>query len=735
MDVRRMRWLWRLGPAAALAVLVGVSISGCSMWSHGRPTSEPSGEPVSITLEPTLATNPIRTQHTIKASVKDADGNPVHSATCEWTLARTPGAVGDIVSVAQDPWKRALKVDNTFAISGLDRNGESAVTITSVNEGVTNIIVYCPDIKDPSRHKAYAVKNWLDAKWQFPPAATNKVGSPHKLATMVARASDGTPLEGYDVTWRVASGPAATFQESGSAEATTKTDDKGVATATLIQTQPEAGTNTIEISIVKPADPSRVCCPAPHGVVAKGSTTKTWVAPTIAIQKTCPASIRNGSTGDFSIVVSNTSQVQADDVVVRDTVPSGLEYVSSSPAGNAAGNVVTWNLGNLAAGQSQTVTMTARGTKIGPVTNEVVATTAEGLEAKASCSTTVIEPALAIDKTCPAEGVVGQPLTFSVTVKNTGSGQATNVLVVDKVAEGMRHASGGEEVQIRIGDLPPGGTVSESITLTPQRTGTFTNVVRVTGEGLSAEDTCDTVVRQPALKISKGGRATQVLGRNVTYTIIVSNPGDAAATNVVVTDTIPAGMSYVSSNPAGSPGTGTVSWNLGTLDAGAQRQIEVTLRGDRPGQLCDVVTAQSGQGLTDRAQACTEFQGVPGLLTELVDDPDPVEIGTTTVYTMTLTNQGNAPLTKLTIVATIPDGEEYVSHKAAAPTTGTPAGKIVTFSAYPQLNPKEKFSHTVTVRATGLAGQAESDVRFRIEVNGDQLTGPVLEEESTHLYR
>ncbi len=730
MDWRRLTSRRRLGATAWAAFLV-VAASGC-VSPYARPMSSWSSEPASITLEPVEATNPIRTQHTIKAVVKDAEGNPVHSGLVEWTLARTPGAVGDIVSVAQDPWKRALKVDNTFAIGGLDYNGQNSITITSVQEGITHVIAHVPGIKDPGKHKAFALKNWLDAKWQFPAPGTNKVGTRHRMTTMVARASDGTPLEGYDVEWKVTGGPAATFEESNSDTAVTKTDDKGAASATLVQSAPAAGVNTVDIVISKQRDTGRACCPTPYGVIAKGATTKTWVAPTIAIQKTCPPSIVKGGSGDFTIVVSNTSQVEAENVVVKDVLPDGLAFVSSTPAPAAEG---TWNLGNLAGGASQTITVTAKGTRTGSMTNEVVATSAEGLEARSSCPVTVTEPNVAIAKTCPAEGVVGETLNYTVTVRNPGTAAATNVVVVDTVPPGMRHASGQPEVVWRIGDLAAGASASETFPFIPDRPGTFTNVARVTADGgLSDETRCDTVVRQPALKISKSGRDRQVLGRTVTYSIVVSNPGSGAASNVVVTDQIPTGTSYASSNPAGTVSGSTVTWNLGTLAAGAEQRIDVTLRGDAAGRHCDVATAQA-TGLSDRAEACTTWEGVPGVLTELVDDPDPVEVGTTSIYTITITNQGKAPLTNLTILAKLPDGEEYVSHTAAAGTTGSPSGKTVSFSPYQVLNAGQKFTHTVTIKAVGVAGQDESDVRFIIELTGDQLTGSVTEEESTHLYR
>jgi uncharacterized repeat protein (TIGR01451 family) len=348
----------------------------------------------------------------------------------------------------------------------------------------------------------------------------------------------------------------------------------------------------------------------------------------------------------------------------------------------------------------------------------------------------ITEPDVAITKTCPAGGIVGQPMTFSVEVRNPGTHPATNLVVTDTVPEGLRHESGQKEVIVlRLNELAPGASVSESFTLVPERTGTFTNTVRVTADGgLSDEVRCDTIVRQPALRISKSGRDRQVLGREVTYTIVVTNPGDAEAPNVVITDTIPAGTTYVRSTPPGTVSGNTITWTLGTHAAGAEQRYEVTLRGTAAGRHCDVVTA-TAPGLSDRAEACTTWEGVPGVLTELIDDPDPVEVGTTSVYTITITNQGTAPLTNLRVVAKIPDGEEYVSHTAAAGTTGTPSAKTVSFSPYQVLNPGGKFTHTVTIRAVGIAGQDESDVRFIIELTGDQLTGPVVEEESTHLYR
>lgn len=714
-----------------LLVLLVLFASGCAVSQFGRPLSQPASPPASITIEPVKDTNPVRTQHTLKATVRNAGGKPVHSAMVEWILARTPGAVGDIVEAGQDPLGRALKLTNTYALTGTDTNGETWITITSVHEGITDIIVVAHDIKDKTKHKAFAVKYWLDAKWEFPAPGTNKVGTKHTMATKVVKASNGEPLEGYNVRWQVASGPAAVFAESRKPVAVTKTDKNGIAKATLIQASPRSGTNNIGITIIKPKDPGRACCPTPSGVIARGATTKTWVAPTISIQKSCPSSIVLGDAGQFSLVVSNTSRVEAEDVVVKDTLPEGFEYVSSVPKGKVDGRTVTWELGDLDGGASKRIMLTAKPTNTGRFTNEVTATTKEGLRAKSACPITVTKPALTISKTCPSEGVVGDSLNFVVTARNTGTAPATNVVVTESVPEGMKHASGKREVTWNIGTMAPGASVSNTFVFVAEKTGEFTNTADISADrGLKDQTECKTVIRAPRISIKKSGPEKRFLGRTATYTIVVSNPGTAPATGVTVSDTVPSGMSYVSATPAGTynPSTRAIIWNLGTLAPDAERSLELTLKAESEGRHCDEARVQTGRGLRDSAQACTVVEGISALLLEVADEADPIEVGAVETYTIVVTNQGTKAGTNLIIVVVLPDELEYVS--STGPTAARSVGKRVSFAPVGSLGPKEKI--TYSVRAKGLE---PGDIRLTVDMTSDQLRRYVREEESTTIYR
>jgi uncharacterized repeat protein (TIGR01451 family) len=82
-----------------------------------------------------------------------------------------------------------------------------------------------------------------------------------------------------------------------------------------------------------------------------------------------------------------------------------------------------------------------------------------------------------------------------------------------------------------------------------------------------------------------------VAGTEATYTLTVSNGGPSAAENVVVTDTLPEGVTFVSASDSGctmvrAGPNGVVTWpNIGTLANGASQDYTLTVQwlpGERP---------------------------------------------------------------------------------------------------------------------------------------------------------
>ena len=101
-------------------------------------------------------------------------------------------------------------------------------------------------------------------------------------------------------------------------------------------------------------------------------------------------------------------------------------------------------------------------------------------------------------------------------------------------------------------------------------------------ECLPTDPTC-TTHPVPAIAIDKTSTATQIVpGSQVPYTLTVTNTGPIAATDVVVTDPLPVGLTFVSSVPPCTAAGQLVTCNLGTLDAGTDATIQLVTQAADP---------------------------------------------------------------------------------------------------------------------------------------------------------
>jgi len=721
---------------------------GNVQYTHAKP---PEGgyyqnwDPYAVSLEvvPVEAVNPVRTQHVLVATVRDKDGKPLPNRRVEWTLAE--GSVGDIVEVDESGWRasRGYKVTSRYAVSHtnnfrrvLDRGtddpsddvhlepGQTWCTITSPIEGDTHVIVYAPGIYNWENHKVFATKHWYDVRWQFPPPATNPIGTTHDFATVITKHSDGTPLADYEVTYRVVDGPAAVFEPGGQPTAVVRTDASGVAKVTLKQVQPAEGTNNISIDVWRLG--REECCEPPVHI-AMGQTAKTWIGPRIACNKMAPAAALAGQQFTYEISVSNPSEVDAKNIVVTDNLPAGISYVSSSPAAEARGQTLTWALGTIGSNSSKAISIQVKATNTGRFENCVDVRGDLNLATRCCATTVVTAPALAIEKRCPATVTLCDPIEYVIVVRNTGDGPATRVRVVDTLPDGITTLSGERSVTTDVGDLGPGQSREIRIAAKASRTGRFENkVVATAANDLTAETACTTVVSSPELEVTKKAPERRYIGRPAVFEITVKNTGDAPARDTVLTDTVPAGTEFTEASDGGAFANGVVTWNLGTLQPGASKKVTVTLRSVTPGTVRNVAVAKA-YCAEARAEASMPIVGVPAILLEVIDVEDPIEVGALETYIITVTNQGTADDTNIVIECTLPGEQEYVSSEG--PTRATVDGKVVRFAPVPSLAPKARLVYKVVVR-----GLEVGDLRFRTTLTSDVLQTPVEETESTHVY-
>ena len=195
---------------------------------------------------------------------------------------------------------------------------------------------------------------------------------------------------------------------------------------------------------------------------------------------------------------------------------------------------------------------------------------------------------------------VGDQVTFTITVSNLGTTNATGVLVDDLLPSGYEYVSdnsGGSyddgTGEWSIGNLSNGANTSLQIVANILTSGIYENIAIVDGDqedpiGTNNTDTISIVPETEAdLSISKSASSDPVVqGQALTYTLTVTNNGPALASDVVITDAITAFPSPLYSLNPGGPfsSSWTGSYNLGTLANGSS--FSIYIRGTVPVSTC-----------------------------------------------------------------------------------------------------------------------------------------------------
>jgi len=434
----------------------------------------------------------------------------------------------------------------------------------------------------------------------------------------------------------------------------------------------------------------------PVGAVADLSLTKT----------STPDPGLAGGQVTSTLTVRNSGPSPATNTVVTDRLPPGVTLVSTTPACSAAAETLTCPLGTLPTGASRTVTVTVAipsGSSanalvnVGSVTSDTAELDPDNNSAGSSVAVAKQADLHVTKVAAPTNVVPGQTTTYTVTVRNDGPSDASNVIATDAVPDFNLDLTSA---------TAPGATCAVTVdvarcaipTLSPGATLTMTVVGRVSPDapaGMSiantataASDTGDpdpadnevsssvtTTAPQADLATTKTA-SNAVAGGQVTYTVTVRNNGPSSAAQVSLADALPAGLIPVSAES--SRGTcslaATVTCALGSLPGpqagGATTEAVVTIVADLPPDFAAGTmrnTATAATSTTDPVagnNAATVATGVTAqadLSLSKVADPLQPAAGSNVTFTLTVSNAGPSTARAVDLVDTLPPGLTLVS--------------------------------------------------------------------------
>ncbi len=455
-------------------------------------------------------------------------------------------------------------------------------------------------------------------------------------------------------------------------------------------------------------------------IVASGKS-----EPSVSLEWVGPTAVKVGMPADYSLVVRNTCGQPVQKVVVQMRAPTGVTIVNSEPKAEGNENVLLWELGTLLARQERRVAVKMMAPQRGDMACQAWVTFTGASVMKLR----VREPKLLVKMQAPERIMVGDPANVVMNVSNPGDHPADHVKITAILAEGLESVRG-NKLNYDLGTLSAGETRTVTIPCVTKTAGQQKCEVFAEADGgLKAGDNLALNVIQPRLDLAVIGPKMRYEGKKATYTVKVTNPGDAPASNVFITEMVPNGFKFHQAEGGGQhdEATRSVKWFIGELPPGQSREVKIDLVATSQGEFVHKVVAHASRGMKAEQDVKTVVEGISAISMEVIDTEDPVEVGTDTSYEIRIANTGTKAETDVKLVCNLPAQVKMKS--VAGPVRYDVVGNEIIFHPLPRLAPRADAVFKVTVTAV-----AKGDARFKASLTTASIVEPVTKVEVTKVY-
>jgi len=192
---------------------------------------------------------------------------------------------------------------------------------------------------------------------------------------------------------------------------------------------------------------------------------------------------------EYTITVVNNGPSNGTGIVVKDKLPDGVTYVSDNGGGRYDPNTGVWTIDSLKTNESKTLTIKVKVNRAGEITNVVNVTAdqdntdPDGGKTKITINAADKDVDLSISKSVSVtKAYVGDLITYTITVVNRGTSDATGVLVLENLTDGLRYVSDDSQGKYDfnygiwdVGNLNAGESAVLNIVVQVTKVGNITN--------------------------------------------------------------------------------------------------------------------------------------------------------------------------------------------------------------------------------------------------------------------
>ena len=354
----------------------------------------------------------------------------------------------------------------------------------------------------------------------------------------------------------------------------------------------------------------------------------------------------------YTIVVSNDGISDAKQVVITDTLAKGLKFLGANYNGVYDENThtVTWTL-DIDSGKTVELKVNVTVEDYGVLVNRVTV-------GDKTSSVDIAVPEIIPDKTANVtDANFGDNVTYTVTVTNDGDVDASQVVIVDQLGNGLKYVSSSDggvwdektNTVTWIVDLAKGESKVFSVIATVVGYGNVTNYLVVGNKTAGVNVTVPEIIPDKTANISNPN-----FGDNVNYTVTVTNDGIGDAKDVVVRDVLGEGLKFVSAtgNYSFDEVTRTVTWIV-DLAKGESKVFSV------------IATVVGYGNVTNYLVVGNKTAGVNVTVPEIIPDKTAnisnPNFGDNVNYTVTVTNDGIGDAKDVVVRDVLGEGLKFVS--------------------------------------------------------------------------
>jgi uncharacterized repeat protein (TIGR01451 family) len=171
------------------------------------------------------------------------------------------------------------------------------------------------------------------------------------------------------------------------------------------------------------------------------------------------------------------------------------------------------------------------------------------------------------------------------------------------------------------------------------------------------------------------------VGSNLVYSLTISNVGPATATGVIVSNQIPANVTFVSATGGATPTNSVLLVNLGSLAEGTNVSVQIVVQPTAAGSLTnnfqvfanefDPMLANNSASVVSTVTNAVVVSADLRLIASA--SPEPVTVGSNLVYSIAITNRGPSAASGVIVSNRIPANVNFVSATGGS----TPSGGIL----------------------------------------------------------